>query len=637
MAGSSHLAQRSSCVVVPRDADLAAGCARRRSPLADAPALGAVLAAAVRTCGQDDRGRCHEPGQLCGSSALSFSSNGSTMTVTVWNPPALGYHPPLPWDATSRCDTGCTSGSRGPQLIGASRGPIQAAGSARNGSNASSAAPSSGASSARADGTTRTSGPRRRERAPVELRLHAADDERVHPPEPAAEDDEPRVEDVDEAGQPRGRASDRRGRGRRGPSRTRRAASTQDRVDLGAAAAHRMTGPEQQGVLADLGLPAADRAAAAGRPARVDRHVPDLAAVAGGAGQRPAIDDEPAADPDLARDEQDVVGADRRAAAVLGERRRGRPRWRSRSARCSPSARASRSPSGTSRQPRFGAIETSPSLRRTTPTTATPTPISGSSAGRRARIVGGQADDRRDDLVDRRHGRGAGRPGSGRGPRRRARRSRRRASRPRCRGRGRRPRSGSSRTSGDGRPGVPRGIAGPSVTRPAATSSPIRPRIALRVRPVWATRSERDRGPRTCSSRTIALRFARRTVSLRWPSSSRPIVTGFVFLSSKPCDRLVHAASPPSRSGSESRRRMMGPTTDRALDGGDRAMTEPAMGDPVDRGHRSHARSSRACSRRSAARSWPSRSRDAAAARRVADELGIAPGARLVRGAARRP
>ena len=50
-------------------------------------------------------------------------------------------------------------------------------------------------------------------------------------------------------------------------------------------------------------------------------------------------------------------------------------------------ARASQSPSGTSRQPRFGAIDTKPSLRRTTPTTATPTPSSGSSAGRRARSV----------------------------------------------------------------------------------------------------------------------------------------------------------------------------------------------------------------------------------------------------------
>jgi hypothetical protein len=36
--------------------------------------------------------------------------------------------------------------------------------------------------------------------------------------------------------------------------------------------------------------------------------------------------------------------------------------------------RVSASPSGTSRQPRFGAIETKPSLLRTMPTTATPMP-----------------------------------------------------------------------------------------------------------------------------------------------------------------------------------------------------------------------------------------------------------------------
>ena len=47
-------------------------------------------------------------------------------------------------------------------------------------------------------------------------------------------------------------------------------------------------------------------------------------------------------------------------------------------------------------------------------------------------------------------------------------------------------------------------------------------RMALRVRPVCETRSEREDGPEPWSSRTMALRFARRTVSLRWPSSSRP-------------------------------------------------------------------------------------------------------------------
>ena len=129
-----------------------------------------------------------------------------------------------------------------------------------------------------------------------------------------------------------------------------------------------MAGPQEQGVLADLGLPAADRAAATGDAVRVDRDVADLAAVAGDAGQRLAVDDEAAADADLAVDEQDVLGADGRAApdlgqgaqvGIVGDRDRRRPVERER-----PGAR----PSGTSRQPRFGAIETKPSLRRTTPT-----------------------------------------------------------------------------------------------------------------------------------------------------------------------------------------------------------------------------------------------------------------------------
>src|SRR5438552_1539354 len=86
--------------------------------------------------------------------------------------------------------------------------------------------------------------------------------------------------------------------------------------------------------------------------------------------------------------------------------------------------------------------------------------------------------------------------------------------------------SGRGQTSGDGRPGVPSSSPRPSVTNPSATSSRISPRIAPRVRPVRATSSERDRGPSTWTFRTIALRLARRTVSLRSPRSSRPEVTG---------------------------------------------------------------------------------------------------------------
>ena len=69
-----------------------------------------------------------------------------------------------------------------------------------------------------------------------------------------------------------------------------------------------------------------DRPAAARQPVRVDRQVADLAGEAGGAGQQPPVDDEAAADADLARDVQDVVHArsPRPAGARRGRRRRRR-------------------------------------------------------------------------------------------------------------------------------------------------------------------------------------------------------------------------------------------------------------------------------------------------------------------------
>ena len=76
---------------------------------------------------------------------------------------------------------------------------------------------------------------------------------------------------------------------------------------------------DEQDALADLGLPAADRAAPAGGPVRVHRHVADLAGEAAGAGEQAAVDDQAAADADLARHEQHVVDADGRPAAVLAQ------------------------------------------------------------------------------------------------------------------------------------------------------------------------------------------------------------------------------------------------------------------------------------------------------------------------------
>ena len=84
----------------------------------------------------------------------------------------------------------------------------------------------------------------------------------------------------------------------------------------------------------------------------------------------------------------------------------------------------------------------------------------------------------------------------------------------------------------DGR-GFPAARARSSEARPATTSSPMRPRMALRLSPVRATSSDRERGPRACSSRTMAVRFARRTVSLRCPIASGANGHRFVFLSFK--------------------------------------------------------------------------------------------------------
>ena len=73
---------------------------------------------------------------------------------------------------------------------------------------------------------------------------------------------------------------------------------------------------------------------------------------------------------------------------------------------------------------------------------------------------------------------------------------------------------GSARTTGDGRPGVPSSAAGPSKTSRPATSSPISPADGAAGQPA-CDEPERDRGPLAWSSRTMALRLARRTVSLR--------------------------------------------------------------------------------------------------------------------------
>ena len=201
--------------------------------------------------------------------------------------------------------------------------------------------------------------------------------EREEPPEQATEDDEPRVEHVDPAGKA---APVQRPTARARPARPgRRRGVPEDGLDLGAAAVGRPAGPPEQGGSPRPRSPSSRPSRSARTPDRVDREVADLPAVAGDAGQRPAVDDDPATDADLAREKRTWSApraAPRSASASDAEVGLVRDRQRN------PEVErvASRSPSGTSRQPRFGAIETSPSVRRTTPAIATPTPMRASAA-----------------------------------------------------------------------------------------------------------------------------------------------------------------------------------------------------------------------------------------------------------------
>src|SRR5436190_20461084 len=154
--------------------------------------------------------------------------------------------------------------------------------------------------------------------ASIQLVLESRSHERKDPSEDPAEHDEPRVEDVDETGQADAEpatAMIERAQGCRHAGLR----LAQHRVDLRAATPGRAAGDPQQRGFADLGLPASERPAAAGRAGRVDGHVADLAAVPGDAGQGAAVDDQAATDAVLARDEQDIITSDCRAPAELHE------------------------------------------------------------------------------------------------------------------------------------------------------------------------------------------------------------------------------------------------------------------------------------------------------------------------------
>ena len=228
-------------------------------------------------------------------------------------------------------------------------------------------------------------------------------------------------------------------------------------------------------------------------------------------------------------------------------------------------------------------------------------------AGRATRCAG-QAGPGRRRSRRRDGGRAAGRRARGRAPCRRARRSPRPASRPRSRGRGRRRPRGLRRTTGDGPAGRPeRDARAPRSTRPAATSSPIRPRIALRVSPVRATSSDRDSGPRGVQLADDRAEIGPANGLTALPDRPRGASRGFVFLSVKTFvlrsfTRRAGVSSRRARRAAGSRRRIeavrsLGPPSDVA-----------ALGHPRARPHRARARPR---ARRRPARRRSSRSRAA--------------------------
>ena len=145
-------------------------------------------------------------------------------------------------------------------------------------------------------------------------RLDLAAHEREQGAQVAAEHDHPRVERVDDPGQAAAQlAADVEQLVGRARVALEDLAQRGDLVDR---AADRGGDRERP----DLGLPAAAVAAVALPTARVERDVPDLAAVAGRAGQLVAADDHAGTDADAARDVDEVVDPDAHAAVVLGER-----------------------------------------------------------------------------------------------------------------------------------------------------------------------------------------------------------------------------------------------------------------------------------------------------------------------------
>src|SRR5262249_19051552 len=146
----------------------------------------------------------------------------------------------------------------------------------------------------------------------------------------------------------------------------------EDGVDLGPPAVGGATGAAQQRALADLGLPAPDRAALAVEAVGVHRHVPPLTREARPARHRLATGGAPPTptSPQMHSTSSTPLAAPRRTSASTA---RSASLASSMSNRL-PSASSRSAPNGTSRQPRLGANMTVPSERRTMPATPIPMP-----------------------------------------------------------------------------------------------------------------------------------------------------------------------------------------------------------------------------------------------------------------------
>src|SRR6266566_1183342 len=159
---------------------------------------------------------------------------------------------------------------------------------------------------------------RRRQRPTVQLGADGGRHIWMDPAEHTTENDKLRIQHVDETRQPDAEPAADAVEGAERRRRT-RPSLAENGLDLARAAIGRMAGEAEQGPLANLGLPAAGRSAAAGRPIRVDREMADLTAIPGDTGERPSVDNDPAADADLTGDEHDVVVASGGTSPELGQ------------------------------------------------------------------------------------------------------------------------------------------------------------------------------------------------------------------------------------------------------------------------------------------------------------------------------